>query len=177
MIEGTYHRSEGKVTWQRFREEYEKKILCGLSARSQAEVKYALAHFERLINPKRIPAITTRVIDEFRSLRRKERGKKKGELVSPATVNKDLRHLKAALRVAVEWEYLAKAPIFHFEKEFGSIPTYFSAGHFAAVYHACDQAKLPMDLPYPASDWWRALSGHGVHDGVADFRHARPASG
>ena len=32
LIEGTYHRSEGKVTWQRFREEYEKKILCGLSA-------------------------------------------------------------------------------------------------------------------------------------------------
>src|ERR1700677_3491986 len=82
LIEGTYHRAEAKVTWQRFREEYEKKILCGLASRSQAEVKYALAHFERIIKPRRMSAINTRVIDEFRSVRRRERGKKKGELVS-----------------------------------------------------------------------------------------------
>ena len=165
LLAGTYRQVEDKMSWKRFREEYEKKILCGLSSRSQAKVKYALAHFKRLINPIRMSAVTTRVIDEFRSLRRKERGKKKGELVSPATVNKDLRHLKAALRVAVEWEYLTKAPVFHFEKEFGSIPTYFSAEHFAAVYHACDQAKLPMDLPYPASEWWRALLVMGYMTG------------
>ena len=50
--------------------------------------------------------IKTKTIDDFIAARRKEPGRKAGSLLSPASVNKDLRRIKAALRVAGEWGYL-----------------------------------------------------------------------
>jgi hypothetical protein len=75
-----------------------------------------------------------------------------GHTVSPATVNKELRHLRVVLRRAVRWNYLAKIPEIDFLKEFQRLPTYISPEDFAAVYQAADQAKLPADQPYPAAD-------------------------
>jgi integrase len=77
--------------------------------------------------------------------------------VSPATVNKDLRHLRAALRKAYKWGYLPAVPDFDFEQEPKKLPRYVAPDHFAAIYRACDAARMPEDQPYPAADWWRAL--------------------
>ncbi len=80
--------------------------------------------------------------------------------MSPATVNKDLRHLKAALRVAHEWGYLATVPKFRIVKEPYKLPIYVTPDHFAEIYNkACDLARLPEhSVPeYTATDWWRAL--------------------
>src|SRR5262249_13704163 len=63
-------------------------------------------------------------IDTFVALRRKEPGLRQGDLVSPATVNHDLRHIKAVLAVPVEWGYLDKLPKFRFEKEPKKPPRY-----------------------------------------------------
>ncbi len=78
-------------------------------------------------------------------------------MISPASVNKEIRHLKAALRIAKEWGYLAEVPKCRMLKEPGKLPTYVTGEHFAGIYAACDQAKLPDDQPYPAVDWWRGL--------------------
>jgi integrase len=37
------------------------------------------------------------------------------------------------------------------------LPTYVTPEHFAAIYKACDSARMPEDQPYPAADWWRGL--------------------
>ncbi len=156
LITGTYQSNERK-TWADFRREYEETVVGGLAARTREEVKAALDHFEQLARPVRMSAIKTATIDQFTAARRREPGKKKGALVSPATVNKDLRHLRAALGKAKKWGYLAADPEFDMEREPKKLPTYITGEHFAAVYQACDTATRPAHLPYPAADWWRAL--------------------
>jgi integrase len=156
LVTGTY-KSNDRKTWTEFRAEYEEKILPGLAVRSQEEVKYALDHFQRLIKPVRMGSIKTATVDDFTAKRRKERGKKPGETISPATVNKDLRHLRAALHKAHRWGYLPALPYFDLEKEPGKLVRYMVPEHFASIYTACDGAELPKGQPYAPADWWRGL--------------------
>jgi integrase len=156
LITGTYQ-SNAKKTWADFRAEYEEKVVGGLAVRTRAEVKAAFDHFERLVNPVKMSAIRTAAIDGFTARRRMEPGKKKGALVSPATINKELRHLRAALEKARKWGYLTAAPDFDLEREPQKLPTYVPGEHFAAIYQACDVATRPAGMPYPPSDWWRSL--------------------
>ena len=52
------------------------------------------------------------------------------------------------------------------EKEPKKLPVYVTPEHFAAIYAACDQAKLPADLPgVQPGDWWRALLVMGYMTG------------
>jgi integrase len=171
LMTGTYQLHTQKL-WEDFRAEYRRRVLDGLAVRSRDEADLALANFERIVKPLRIFAVNTGRVDDFIAERRKEKGKRPGEVVSPATVNKDLRHIKAALGVAVEWGYLPKLPRFRMEKEPGKLARYISGDHFAALYAACDQARLPRELPgiprgetSPAPDWWRALVVMGYMTG------------
>lgn len=156
LAAGTYQGNQRKQ-WSDFRQEYEGKIASGMAAPTRRCTFDALRHFERIVKPMRLRAIKTQTIDEYIAKRRKERGRKKGDTVSPATLNKELRHIKAVLNVANEWEYLPKVPKFHMLREPEKEPTYVPREHFAAIYQACDAAKMPRNLPYPAAAWWRAL--------------------
>ena len=80
--------------------------MANLAPKSVPLVKAALDNFERIAKPKRVEGITTQTIDAFITSRRQETGKEPESLVSPATINQDLRHLKAAIRVAHDWGYL-----------------------------------------------------------------------
>jgi integrase len=146
-----------KATWAEFRREYESTVIVKKAIRTQPEIRTALAHFERIACPGRMVGITTKVVDDFIARRRQERGKNDGDLISPATVNKDLRHIKCALRRAQRWGYLAALPEFDFEREPGKLPTFVTPEHFAAMYRSCDAATLPAGAAYAAGDWWRAL--------------------
>ena len=154
-----------KKTWQDFRREYEEKILEALAPRTRDEAISALVHFERIIKPVRMGAITARSIDQYAAKRRKEPGKKKGDMVSPATVNKELRHIKAALRLAFEWSYLAQLPRVRMQKAPTKLATYVTGEHFAAIYQACDKATFPEDQRYEPADWWRGLIVMGYMTG------------
>ncbi|MBL8796187.1 MAG: tyrosine-type recombinase/integrase [Planctomycetia bacterium] len=156
LLTGTYHLNS-KKTWSEFRAEYEDKVLPGLAVRSREEIRAALGHFERISKPVRMAAIKTNTIDSFIAKRRQEPGKKKGDRVSPATVNKDLRHLRAALRKAKRWGYVVEVPAFDMEREPGKLPTYTTPEDFAKIYEACGHATRPAGMPYPAVEWWRAL--------------------
>jgi integrase len=156
LIEGTYN-SAANSKWDDFRKDYEKRIAAGMDPRTRYLTMQALDAFERLIKPVKMCGIKTQTIDDFIRKRRMEAGKKKGSTVSPATVNKDLRHLRAVLTVAVEWGELKERPRFRVMKEPKKLVTFVTGEHFAAIYGACDEAKLPRHLPYPASDWWRGL--------------------
>src|SRR5262249_55932822 len=136
LMTGTYQ-MHAKKLWPDFRREYESRILAGLAVRSRDEARIALNHFERIVKPVRIFALCTAHVDKFIAARRQERGKKKGDPISPATINKDLRHVKAALRVAVEGADVKQLPEFRVEKDARSLPDCVHGDAFALSYHAC----------------------------------------
>jgi integrase len=159
LLTGTYEASR-KTKWSDFRAEYDAKILPNLSPNSQGQIKAALDHFQRIAKPGLVRNIKTQTIDVFVATRRGERGRKPESTVSPATVNKDLRHIKAALRVAYDWGYLPKVPKFRMLREPEKLPRYVTPDHFATIYHdACPLAQLPRNpgQRYEPTEWWRAL--------------------
>lgn len=164
LLTGTYQ-SNARKTWEQFRQDYDERILPGMSPKTRLCVESSLAHFERIIRPVRVSAIKTQTIDDFIAARRQEPGLKKGSLLSPASINHDLRHIKAALAVAVEWDYLTDLPKFRMEKVPKKLPCYVTGEHFAIIYQAADQVRLPADLHCTAADWWRALLVMGYMTG------------
>lgn len=77
--------------------------------------------------------------------------------VSSATVNCELRTVKAVLKYAVRWKYLEKLPNIYFLKEPDQTKPFVSQAHFQLMYHHCHAAKKPNHLPYEAEQWWKAL--------------------
>ena len=154
------HQAPGKKTWKDFREEYEAKIFPNLARQSQDQIRAALDHFERLVKPGRLDLITTPSIDQFVASRRRERGKKPGSVVSLATVNKDLRHIRAALTIATDWEYLLKRPKFRMLREPEKLVRYITPEDFAKTYEqGCPRACFPNSMRFYCRQalWWRSL--------------------
>ncbi len=156
LAAGTYQ-NESRKHWDKFREEWESKIGGGMEPQSKRCTLNALDHFERIIKPGRVQRIKTQTIDEYVSKRRLEEGQKAESTVSPATVNKELRHLRAVLRVAHEWGYLPTIPKVRMVKEPEKLIRYVTPEHFAAIYAACDAAERPESDVYTPADWWHAL--------------------
>jgi integrase len=155
---GTYD-GQSNATWEDFRKEWEAKVGAGMGATTRRLTREALDHFERLVRPGKTWFLAALHIDHYVSLRRCERGHRPGETVSPATVNKELRHLRAVLRVGKDWGYLKEVPRFRMLREPREAPTYVTGEHFALVYGACGAARLPHHLPanVTPADWWRGL--------------------
>ncbi len=157
LIAGTYE-SEEKKSWEDFRQVYQKRIMDGMEPGTWEVTRSALDMFERISKPKMMRAISDGTIADFIAARRKhKRSKKSNQDISPATINKELRCLRAALRKASKWGFLPKMPDIPFLKEPGKIPDYVTPEHFGALYGACDTLKEPRQLPFPTGDWWRGL--------------------
>jgi integrase len=158
LAAGTYQDNTHK-TWKEFRKEYEEKILSRTKPGTKRCTLDAMNQFEKIIKPAKMRGIKTQTIDEFIAKRSKQRGAKKKSKISPATINKELRHLKAVLRKARKWKYLAEVPDFEMLREPSKLPRYVEPAHFAAIYGACDVAERPTGkrLQYSPADWWRAL--------------------
>jgi integrase len=164
LMTGTYQMNSRKL-WADFRREYSERVVSGMAVRSRPQVERSLNHFERVVRPVRVFAISTAHVDDFIAALRQDPGEKRGSLLSPATINHELRHVRAAMSVAVEWGYLSRLPRFRMEREPKRLPTYVTGEHFAAIYAACDKARLPRGLPYPPADWWRGLIVTGYMTG------------
>jgi hypothetical protein len=80
----------------------------GLERSTRQVTLDALNHLQRLTNPRRTQFITARYVDHYVAQRRQERGRRRGSTVSAAAVNKELRHVRAVLRVAKDWGYLSE---------------------------------------------------------------------
>ncbi len=156
LAAGTYQTTARKQ-WSAFREEFDRKIGAGMDPDTREVTAHALGHFQELIHPGRVDAIKTATIDEYIAKRRTARGRKPGTKISPASINKELRHLKAVLRIAHDWGHLPQVPKVRMVKEPKKLPRYVTPEHFAAIYKACDVATRPASDSYTPADWWRAL--------------------
>jgi len=156
LAAGTYQ-SESRKQWSKFQEEYDADLAARVDPETRRVALDALKKFAALVKPGRVDRIRTKTIDQYVTLRRTERGRVPGSTVSVATINKELRHVKAAMRKAKEWAYLTIIPTFHMLREPRKLPLYVTPEHFAAIYQACDVATRPVSGSYSPADWWRAL--------------------
>ena len=150
-------RSIVKMTWESFRKRYETEIGPTLSVGSQGVVKQAFDQFQKLMAPARLDVITTSTVDSFIARRRAGKGRRPGSTVSPASINKELRHLKAAFKVAHEWGCMPVVPKVRMLKEPQKLARFVTVEHFTAIYDACDKAQYPTGLACSPAEWWRAL--------------------
>lgn len=147
-----------KIEWSTFRTEFEEKVLASLEPNSQKAYQDAMNCFERVLGPRYIQNLTTKAFDEFRTKRSAEQSRRHpGKKVSPASVNKDLRHLKRIVRKAKQWGYLAKLPDIEFAREPEKLPTRVSQEDFALLYAGCGNARRPAEQPYTPEEWWKAI--------------------
>ena len=156
LAAGTYN-SHHRKTWEQFWTEYQEKVLDAADWGHRKETKLAVKAFERIAKPKRLSGIKMQMIDDFRTKRAQEARKGHDTKVSPATVNKELRHLKLVLNRAVDWGYLPKLPKVRMLREPEKLKRYVSPEDFAVIYNACDTATQPMGFPFQSVDWWRGL--------------------
>lgn len=145
------------VSWSDFRKEFKAKKLAGKATATIETYTTALDHFEKIANPQLVSEITARTIDEFIAVRRAQPGKTAGSLISGSTINKELRTLKRALNVAYRWSYISKVPPIEFEKVDKNLPTFVTPEDFSSIYRACESARFPANMPYSATEWWRAF--------------------
>lgn len=155
LAAGTYEK-ESRISWADFRQQYQEH--CQARKRpSTVEVdRTAFDHFERVIRPGRLSAVTTATIERYVDIRSQERVRG-GLTVSPGTINRELRSLRAALRKALKWDLIGKAPVFEMLKETRPRPQMMPDEDFAALYRNCGAARRPRDLSIPAAEWWQAL--------------------
>jgi integrase len=132
-------------------------VLSGLAFATEKEARAALARFEEIVRPVKVAYVTAADLDRFAARRRHHRGLRPGTKIAAETINKELRHLRAALRKAVKWGYLEAVPDVDKRKGLKRQKTYVTPEHFAALYRACEAMKYPRGLPCPAADWWRGL--------------------
>ncbi|MBM4090977.1 MAG: hypothetical protein FJ276_16375 [Planctomycetes bacterium] len=136
-------------TWQEARDEYETEILATRRHGTQVQGRIALDHAQRILDPRDVSDITRQSLTRYAAERIKAG-------VSKATVNKELRTVRAFLREAARRRYIARAPEIPFLKESTKIPSYVSPEVFSRLYAACDAATEPHEQGFTAGDWWRA---------------------
>lgn len=142
--------------WDQFCEDYKSRVYGSRRPATVTQYDNALAHFKRICKPQTTSDITTANLDLYISKRRSEKGKT-GGTVSTVTVNKELRCIRAAARVAHDWERLAKVPKFRWLDEIETEVTYITEEQFQAMYAKCDVVTRPQLENIRAADWWRAL--------------------
>lgn len=156
LAAGTY-RTTNKKLWADFRKEYETRVVSTMRPTSHQLTLQVLDEFERLMKPVQVASIKPAMIAEFAIRRQTKRVAKKKPELSPATINRDLRHLKAALNVAAEWGYIEPVKV-KLRREPKRLKTYVNPEDFAKLYGACARMTEPARLGHvDAGDWWRGL--------------------
>lgn len=156
-LEATEATGVRHVDWSLFRKEYEAHIKSTLKPSTVYNYQLALNSFERVCKPVKVSTITSKLIDQFVTVRCGERGTKPGSTISSASVNSELRVIRRALRIAKKWKYLPEGIEVEAVKEAKRFKRFVSQEHFELIYAACNVATYPDDMPYSAADWWRAL--------------------
>lgn len=111
---------------------------------------HCLNAFSNLAKPKRLSAVTRIVIEDFANERLRLGA-------AAATVNRDLRHLRAALRWAKRRGLIQEAPDFHglFIREERKKPTIIPDEDFIAILAAVKNPELK--LKHRPAGWWRVF--------------------
>ena len=139
--------------WSLLRADLDELLLPSMRVSHRKACRRALELLEHHCEPKRVTDLTAQMLDRFAARRAKDPGKKPGGVVSPATVQRDLRYLRLILRTAYDWGYLDRVPRVPAVRVPQTIKPHIDAATFNAIHAACDVAQLPRVAR--AGDWWR----------------------
>jgi hypothetical protein len=175
--------TQERKRWDEFRKQFTEVILSAKSPSTATLYTDSINAFERIINPVYMDSIDTAAVDTFRAKRAKEAANapirrkagsktpakpkaaaKKPRTVSPATVNRDLRHIRAALRKAWRWGYLPQPPEVTMLREPQRDPYFIDDATFASLRHD-DAAGRP---PLPCPGLVEGVTLLRLHDWLAD---------
>lgn len=163
---GIYRTADhSKTTWADFRERYDATVIDMKREADRRGAEGALAIFERIAKPQFMRGVNAEMIDLFIVKRSRETARASngmettGNRVSPATVNRELRYIRAALKRAHEWKLLSEVPKIKMIKEPDRLPRFITEDDFAKIYDVCDTARRPFEecQEYTPGAWWRAF--------------------
>lgn len=104
-LNGLRFSEDGSMPWATFRGLYQSEHGSSLAVDTRLEIRCILNQFERLRGPTTIRSVDSRSLSLYAADRRKEG-------TAEDTIAKDLRHIKHALRWAVDQQYLPALPVF-----------------------------------------------------------------
>jgi integrase len=109
--------------------------------------RWSLLAFERIVAPKKLRDVTTEMLQDFAAKRMTQ--------VSPATVNKDLRHIRALLRWCHRRHLLRVLPVFAaaFQREDDKLPVVIPAADITKLRTAIGTA----DVRCRSRQWWHVF--------------------
>ncbi|MCA8985374.1 MAG: site-specific integrase [Planctomycetaceae bacterium] len=143
---GKVHESE--LSWKDFVELFMERHAARKPLTTQDAYRKSLDIFTKLGRARRLQEVTHAVLEDFATARLKQG-------MAPATANRDLRHLRAALKWARRRGYISEAPDFHglFIKEDRKKPAVIPEEDFLAMVRALRSSDLK--LTRCSADWWR----------------------
>jgi integrase len=138
------HQEASRMSWETFRELYEREHVAALRLNSRENYKASFDLFERLCNPTSLRSLSSRMVSAFNAamLRALTRGR---EGMKASTRNLYLQLLRTALRWAVDQELIPRCPKFPKVDLDGKLPQPVPAESFERIY-----AKADGDAPMQA---------------------------
>jgi integrase len=143
-------RAEAEMSWPDFVKDFLGKHETRKPATTLALYKHCLEKFGQVGKPRRLAKITHTLLEDF-AIKRLQDG------AAAASVNRDLRHLRAALRWAKRRGYISEVPEFKgvFIREDRKKPVIIPEEDFMEIIKAT--RKPDLALKYCSADWWRVF--------------------
>lgn len=148
-LEGGKNAAEA-MTWEEFTKEFLETHAARKAPLTCQAFRESLAIFGKMARPRCLAAIDVGLLEAFANRRLEANA-------SPATVNRDLRHVRAALYWAHRRKYLTERPDFHgvFIREDRKLPITIPEEDFLAMVRALKQPELK--LKNRSAGWWRVF--------------------
>ncbi len=105
-------------------------------------------NYERMMQPRWVTDLTKAAIDRFIEKRKRERLAANNRPLSPATLNKDLRVLRAMVNLAEEQDMIPRAPRIKLIREPEREIEFITDAQFSAMYAAADTMARPTGRHY-----------------------------
>lgn len=150
-------RPDADMPWEDFKAEFLDKHVSRKGSHSVIAYRQCLKLFTDAVKPTRLGDVTLAILEDYCNARL-------DAMIAPATVNKELRHVRAAIRWACKREYVGRVP------DFGSVfvrveqkqPEIIPEADFLAMVAAIPKAELKHR---PAA-WWRVFLYVGYYLGM-----------
>jgi integrase len=144
----TGRRAEAEMTWSDFTKDFLDKHAGRKPATTLALYKHCLEIFDKTAKPRRLAKVTHSMLEDFTIKRLKDKA-------AVASVNRDLRHIRAAIRWAKRRGYICEVPDFKgvFIREDRKKPVIIPEEDFLEMVKALRKPELV--LKHRPADWWR----------------------